>query len=105
MKNIFLFLFVTGALLLAGCNASKKAADFFNTKCPGSSFVKQADGSYKVSVKCVDLYDTEAVKKYISEGKIQYDVVNAELYITGVSNDSIPDVLNILKAVVKGIKK
>jgi len=103
MRKIILFLFI--AVALSGCNATKKATDFLKTKCANSSVVKQEDGSYKVSVECVNLYPTENVKQYLPVGKVTYNISEAELSIYGVSKDSIPDVINILKAIANGIKK
>ena len=103
MKKAFLFL--TIAIALSACNATKKATDFLKTKCADSSIVKQEDGSYKVSVHCVDLYATEKVKEYLPVGKVEYNISEAELSIVGVSKDSVPDVMNILKEIAKGIKK
>lgn len=102
MRTIILFLTMA---LVTGCNVSQKAADFLKTKCADSSIVKQADGSYKVSVHCVSLYATDKVKEYLPVGKVLYNISDAELTIVGVSKDSVPDVLNILKSIANGVKK
>lgn len=103
MKNFLLFISI--AVLLSACNATQKATDFLKSKCADSSITKQEDGSYKVSVHCVNLYATDKVKEYLPIGKVEYNISEAELSVVGVSKDSIPDVVNILKAIAKGIKK
>jgi uncharacterized lipoprotein YajG len=102
MKTIFLFI---ALLTVASCNTSKNFAAFVKDKCADSSITKNENGTYTLSVSCVDLYKTEEVKKYLQEGKVCYDVANAELHVTGVSKDSIPDIFKLLKLISKGAKK
>jgi hypothetical protein len=103
MRKIITIL--TIAVALSACNATKKATDFLKSKCADSSITKQEDGSYKVSVHCTDLYATDKVKQYLPVGKVEYNISEAELSITGISKDSVPDVMNILKQIAKGVKK
>lgn len=103
MKKLFLILAVLATL--SSCKVKEAVEKFYKEKCPNSVITKLPDGKYKVALKCTDLYQTVEVKKYLSEGKITYDFVNAEVYGTVVSEDSIPDLFKILKNVSKGIKK
>lgn len=103
MKKILLLLSIL--VMVSACNTSQKAANFIQEKCPDSSIQKQPDGSYKISIHCTDLYATAKVKEYLPVGKIEYNVSEAELSIVGVSRDSIPNVLDILKAIQRGVKK
>lgn len=104
MKKIILILAVL-ATTITGCKVKEAVEKFYKEKCPDSVITKLPDGKYKVALKCTDLYQTVEVKKYLSEGKITYDFVNAEVYGTVVSEDSIPDLFKILKSVSKGVKK
>jgi hypothetical protein len=90
---------------LPSCNATKKATDFVHKHCPDSSIKANDDGTFTVSISCENLYNTEQLQKYIVSGKITYDVANAELHVTGVSKQSVPDIMAILKAIVSGVKK
>lgn len=103
MKKFILFLTIT--IALSSCNAYKSALKYLNEKCHDSTITKQLDGSYKVSIHCTDLYATAKVKEYLPVGKVTYNVSEAELSITGISRDSVPDVVNILKGIANGIKK
>lgn len=103
MKKLLTIAFAI--VLISGCNTTKKATDFLKSKCADSSVIKQADGSYKISVKCVNLYETAKVKEYLPVGKVEYNISEAELSIVGISRDSVPDVVNILKSIANGIRK
>ncbi len=103
MKKILLALVVLVGV--AGCNSYKNALKYLESKCPDSSIVRQADGSYKISVHCTALYNTDKVKQYLPVGKVTYDVSEAELTIVGVSKDSIPQITAILQEIAKGIRK
>ena len=105
MKKLLLFAVIAATVTISSCSTQKKAEVFLKSKCPDSGIVRQSDGTFRLSISCTNLYKTEEIKKYLSEGKISYDAVNAELYISGVSNDSIPNVLAILKSIAKGVKK
>jgi len=103
-----LFIFILSAFILSfmpSCNATKKATAFVQKHCPDSSIKANDDGTFTVSISCENLYNTEQLQKYIVSGKIVYDVANAELHVTGVSKQSVPDILAILKAIVSGVKK
>jgi len=106
MRTLFiaiLSLFIIASL--PSCNATKKATAFVKEHCPDSSIKANQDGTYTVSISCENLYNTEQLQKYIVSGRITYDVANAELHVTGVSKQSVPDILAILKAIVSGVKK
>lgn len=103
MKKVILFFSI--CVSMASCNAYKNAVKYLNEKCHDSTITKQADGSYRVAIHCTDLYATAKVKEYLPTGKVEYNVSEAELIIIGVSKDSIPDVVNILKSIANGIKK
>ena len=90
---------------LPSCNATKKATAFVKEHCPDSSIKANDNGTYTVSISCENLYNTAELQKYIVSGKITYEVANAELLVTGVSKQSVPDILNILKAIISGVKK
>ena len=87
-----------------GCKNSELATQV-KEKCADSSIKKRDDGKFDISLHCVDLYKTDKIKKLIEEGKIIYDVANAELSIKAVSADSIPSYYQILKEIAKGLKK
>lgn len=103
MKKILFFLSLTAAL--GSCKSYQNALKYLKEKCHDSTITKQFDGSYKVSIHCTDLYATAKVKEYLPVGKVSYDVSEAELSITGISRDSVPDVVNILKSIANGIKR
>ena len=105
MKRIITLLTIAILFFGTGCNAYKNAVKYLNEKCHDSTITKQEDGSYKVSIHCTDLYATAKVKEYLPTGKVEYNVSEAELTIVGVSRDSVPDVVNILKEIAKGLKK
>lgn len=92
-------------LSFSGCNTQRQATKFIQDKCADSSIQKQAEGSYKISIHCTELYNTAKVKEYLPVGKIEYNVSEGELSIVGVSRDSIPQILDILRAIQKGIRK
>jgi len=96
---------VMSLLLIGACNATKQATKFVQTHCPDSSIKANEDGTFTVSISCENLYNTEQLQKYILSGKITYDVANAELLVTGVSKQSVPDIMAILKAIIQGVKK
>jgi hypothetical protein len=106
MKTIIIA--VLSAFILSfmpSCNATKKATDFVQKHCPDSKITANEDGTFTVSISCETLYNTEQLQKYIVSGRITYDVANAELLVTGVSKQSVPDIMAILKAIISGVKK
>lgn len=90
---------------MPSCNATKKATDFVQKHCPDSRITANDNGTFTVSISCENLYNTEQLQKYIVSGRITYDVANAELLVTGVSKQSVPDIMAILKAIIAGVKK
>ena len=90
---------------MPSCNATKKATDFVQKHCPDSRITANDNGTFTVSISCENLYNTEQLQKYIVSGRITYDVANAELLVTGVSKQSVPDIMAILKAIMQGVKK
>jgi len=106
MKTIIIFILSAFILsFMPSCNATKKATAFVQKHCPDSSIKANDDGTFTVSISCENLYNTEQLQKYIVSGRITYDVANAELLVTGVSKQSVPDIMAILKAIVSGVKK
>lgn len=103
LKKILPFLFAL--VLISSCNLTKKATDFYNAKCGGSYIKQRPDGRYDVNIKCSNLYNAAGVQKYISSGSINFDIANSTLSITGVSKDSLPNVIGIAEEIVKGLKK
>lgn len=102
MKNLFFTLAVL--LTVSSCKVNQQVTDFYKTHCPESKVVKLLDGKYRVILKCSGLYNTVEIKKYVSEGKITFDFTNAELSGVVVSADSVPNMVNILKGIAKGVK-
>jgi hypothetical protein len=105
MKKFLLLAFVAATLATTSCNVSQKVQTYFHEKCPDSKIQKQSNGTYLVKLQCKDLYDATELKKYLSEGTITYDVVNAELVGTVTSKDSIPNMYGVLVSIYKGVKK
>lgn len=106
MKKTLLILSLLALIIAAStsCNSSKVVAKI-KEHCPNSKIEKLPNGQYKATLKCVNLYPTEELKKYASEGRIFYDWRNAELYAVVTSADSIPDIAFILKKIGKAVKK
>jgi uncharacterized lipoprotein YmbA len=103
MKRFLLFALL--AVTLAACNTTQTVTNYFTTHCPESTVLKQPDGTFKVYLKCTELYDTTEIAKYLTEGRITYDFRQASFTGTVTSADSIPDMQKILTAIVKGVKK
>lgn len=102
MKKVLVFIAL--AAVLSACNTQQKVTTYFKKHCPNSSITKLNDGSYKVEVKCENLYDTVDLKKYIQKGIVTYDFAGATVSGLVVSKDSIPDIYTILKKISKGVK-
>jgi len=103
-----LFIAILSAFILSfmpSCNATKQATSFVQKHCPDSRITANDNGTFTVSISCENLYNTDQLQKYIVSGRITYDVANAELHVTGVSKQSVPDIIGILKAIMAGVKK
>lgn len=105
MKKVILVAIVAALTATTSCNGTQKVVAAFKQHCPESNIAKQPDGSYKVFVKCVNLYDTQEMGKYIQSGSITYDFAKAEVSGVVQSSDSIPNLYGILVTIAKGVKK
>lgn len=103
MKKVFLFAAL--AAILSSCNSSQKVTAYFTEHCPESKVTKLYDGSYRVLVKCENLYDTTEIKKYVTNGRVEYNFSGASVSGIIISKDSIPNVYTIFSKISKGIKR
>jgi hypothetical protein len=103
MKKVFILSAVL--LFLASCNVQTKLTNFYAKHCPESRVTKTTEGKFLVALKCDNLYDTAAISKYLDKGYIVYNFKSASADMEIVSSDSLPNIMAILKGVVKGIKK
>lgn len=103
MKKLFLFALIA-TMALSSCKVKEAVEKFYHDKCADSKVTKLPNGKYRVAIKCTGLYETVEVKKYLEEGKVSFDFVNAEASGVVVSEDSIPNMIHILKKISKGVK-
>lgn len=104
MKKLLLIFAVLATVSMSGCKVQEAVEKFYKEKCSDSKVTKLPSGKYRVAIKCTGLYETVEVKKYLEEGKVSFDFVNAEASGVVVSEDSIPNMIHILKKISKGVK-
>jgi len=99
MKQNFLAIFITSFLIFSSMGCAQLRV--FYDKCDQSKLERLPDNTFQGTIKCINVWDVDKIKKTVSKASITFDFTDTtNIYAIVRSSDSVDvtrQIIRILK--------